>query len=144
MFTKSVYKTREAIQYVRNPFIPVGEMERSLKESDYKDVSHLTDNEKTNLAVYDSRWKKVIEARAEMEVELLDAQASWGKAILLEQEDFDGLIRKVNATVTLFLRDKWKEGQDEILYNTGKENSFNKELDIAIEKIEKYLKPYLS
>ncbi|MFA6273827.1 MAG: hypothetical protein WC662_01580 [Candidatus Paceibacterota bacterium] len=140
---KSVYKLREAIKYVRNPYISVGEMEKSLEESGLKDNKDLTKNQKTNWAVYDARWKKVSEAKTEMDIEFFEAEVSWGKDIILTQKDFKDLIGKLYGTVSMFLMGYGKEKHDEIIYDTGEEDVFTKEVDEAIEKIEDYLKFYL-
>jgi hypothetical protein len=69
-YLKAIYKIRDAIKYVRNPFISVDEMARAYKENDM-DEQDYSDNRKTNRAVYSIRWKKVIDARTDLDVELL-------------------------------------------------------------------------
>ncbi len=140
---KSIYKLREAIKYVRNPYISAGEIEKSLKDSGLEDNKDLTKNQKINWAVYDARWKKVTEAKTEMDLEFFEAEVSWGKDILLKQKDLGDLIGKLYASVTMFLRGYGQEKEDKIIYNIGEEDLFTKEVDKAIEKIEDYLKPYL-
>lgn len=143
-YLRSVYKTREAIKYVRNPAISVGEMEKSLEESGLKDNKNLTEHQKTNWAVYDARWKKVTEAKTEMDLESFEAEVSWGRDIILTQKDLDTLIRKLYATVSMFLRGYGGDKEDKLIYDIGEQDEFRKEIDEAIKKIEDYLKPYLS
>ena len=143
-YLRSVYKTREAIKYVRSPFISPGEMKKSLEESGLADNKDLTENQKTNWAVYDARWKKVTEAKTEMDLESFEAEVSWGKDIMVAQKDLDDLIRKLYATVSMFLRGYNGEKEDKIIYDIGEQDDFRKEIDEAIKKIQDYLKPYLS
>ena len=140
---RSVYKIREAIKYVRNPYISVGEMDKSLKESGLEENKDLTENQKRNWAVYDARWKKVTEAKTEMDIEFFEAEVSWGKDIILKQKKLRELIGKLYATVTMFLRGYGQEKRDEIIYDIGEEDAFSKEVDKAIEEIENFIKPYL-
>jgi hypothetical protein len=142
-YLKSVYKVREAIRYVRNPYISVGEMEKSIKDSGLEDNKDLTENQKRNWAVYDARWKKVSEAKTQMDLELFEAEVSWGKDILSKQKDLADLIGKLYATVTMFLRGYGQKQEDKVIYDIGEKDIFAKEVDEAIEKIEDHLKPYL-
>ena len=83
-YLKASLNLRNAILYVRNPFIPVSEMQEALKEHGLDSVEY-SDHVKTNIAVYSRRWKKVQEAWTNLEAELLDAETSWGLMLQILQ-----------------------------------------------------------
>lgn len=58
-YLKSVYKIRDAIKYVRNPFISIDEMAVALKDNGIENPDYSNDQQ-TNRAVYSVRWKKVM------------------------------------------------------------------------------------
>jgi len=141
-YLKSALKLRDAMKYVRNPFIPIAEMEKAFKENGIEDGNYGS-NEKTNRAVYSVRWKKVTEAATDLEAELLEAEVSWGRDAIKAQDDLDSLVRELRVIVTLFLNGTPREGEEHLIYDTGENDPFSKKINTAIEKIENYLKPYL-
>lgn len=141
-YLKAALKLRDAIKYVRNPFIPVGEMQDALKKNGL-DSEEYKDKQKTNIAVYSERWKKVTEAWTNLEAELLDAEVSWGYEARKAQINFDALIRKLFAELHMYLEGYSKKITDNIIYDTGDKDEFSKSIDDAIKEIEEFLKPHL-
>jgi hypothetical protein len=143
-YLKTALKLRDALRYVRNPFIPIEEMQSALKENGL-DSEEYTNNQKTNRAVYSVRWKKVIEAWTNMEAELLEAEVSWGIGAVNAQKSLDGLVRELRGALGLFLDGHSKVGKDgnELIYNMGEEDEFSKKIALSIKEIETFLKPYL-
>lgn len=143
-YLRAVYKIRDSLKDVRNPFISISEQEESLKKQGL-DEKKPNNFKETNRAVYSTRWQKVSEAISDLEVELREAEIIWGKEAVLVEKEFDGLIRKLRATVIMFLRGELKDikGLFEI-YDSGEGDTFNAEMDKAINKIEKYLEPHLN
>jgi hypothetical protein len=139
-YLKATLKLRDAILYVRQPFIDLAEMERAAKEQG-------VENDRKNRAVYASRWKKITEANTELEVELLEAQVSWGDEALRVSDDLMLLVRKLNTQLQFALTDVLSEHADRnIIYNHGSlddPDDFSKEVIIATQKIRDYLKPHL-
>lgn len=143
-YLRAVYRVRDAIKFVRNPFIPVEEMSVALKESGRELDS---DSQETSRAVYNLRWKKVNEAESDLKVELWEAEVSWGKEALQAEKDFHDCIVKIFVALKMYLdfdnaSERRKEDRD-LIYDLGEKDNFNKELEQAIKKIEDYLAPHL-
>jgi hypothetical protein len=92
-YLRAVYKIRDAIKFVRNPFISLGEMEQALKERGSNQST--SDHKETSRAVYSVRWKKVTEAGSDLTLELREAEVSWGK----DEKDGDSGERAVGGGV---------------------------------------------
>jgi hypothetical protein len=141
-FLKSVYKVREAVKYVRNPFIPAGEITTALKESGLGEEEY-SNQEKSNRAVYSARWKKVMDASADLNVELLDAEVSWGKDVTKTTEGFNDQVTKLYVALKMFLELREVKPERDIIYDMGETDPFNAKMTGAINKIEDFLKPHL-
>ena len=141
-YLRSVYKVRDAIKDVRNPFIPAAEITSALKDSGLSE-SDYSERKNYNAAVYSARWKKVTEAGTDVSVELLEAEVSWGKEAIEVQKDFDSSIRKLFANLKLFVDGHFLDEQRDIIYDRGDGDIFTQELNKGIQKIEEYLKPHL-
>ncbi len=142
-YLRAVYKTRDAIRYTRNPFISGGEMLAALKEEG-KNESLISDNKETNQAVYNARWKKVVEANSDLGVELIEAEVSWGKNAIDIQKDFQECLRDLFLNLKRLLREgEVDESISNIIYEGGVGDEFNKKINAAVEKIENYLRPHL-
>lgn len=143
-YLRSALKLRDAVKYVRNPFISVGEMIESLKKNGI-DSEEYKDNQKTNRAVYSERWKKVLESLADLEAEVLEAEVSWGRSAVIAQDPLNKLIRELSTILRQFLDGYSKEDKEgnELIYDIGKNDEFNKKVNLAVEEIESFLKPYL-
>lgn len=142
---RSSLKLRDAIKYVRNPFIPVEEMKSAVKEQGFNEKEY-EDNNKMNLAVYSVRWKKVQEAWTNLEVDLLEAEVSWGDEPVKISRPLTTSARKLFSAIQLYLRDKARITEDKIIYNQGSEeepDDFTIEVNRSIEDIRKFLKHHL-
>ncbi|GIV46059.1 MAG: hypothetical protein KatS3mg036_0877 [Ignavibacterium sp.] len=72
----AVYKSRDYVKLVRNPFMDGGEISQAFKEKN-EDVPHHQDAKygvKVDRAVYSMRWNKLNEALSELKIELLEAE----------------------------------------------------------------------
>lgn len=143
-YLRAIYKVRDAIKFVRNPFIPAEEMGAALKESG-KEVN--TGSHETSRAVYNLRWKKVNEAESDLKVELWEAEVSWGKNAIQAEKDFHTCIVKIFVALKMHLDfdnsgERSREDRD-LIYDLGEEDKFNKEIEQAIKKVEDYLAPHL-
>ncbi|NCS98971.1 hypothetical protein GW764_02170 [Candidatus Parcubacteria bacterium] len=141
-YLKAVYKVRDAIKYVRNPFISVEEMTKAYEENNINDPD-FSDNRKTNRAVYSVRWEKVIDARTDLDVELLEAEVIWGKKAIEVASNLNAQITKLYVSLKFFLEERKVKPDRDIIYDMGDEDKFNPELNKAIEEIEELLKPHL-
>ncbi len=147
-YLKSVLKLRDAIKIVRNPFIPVGEMENALKENGLS-INELNDKNAVNRSVYSLRWKNVQDAWTNFEEILTEAEISWKDEPVKAQKDLDILIRELRSVIWLFVNypddfRKELEQKSRMLYGTHDESDeFAKKINEEIEKIRNFLKKYL-
>ena len=141
-YLKAVYKIRDAIKYVRNPFISIDEMAVALKENGIEKPDY-SNNQQTNRAVYSIRWKKVMEARTNLDVELLEAEVLWGKVAVDVVDDLNARINKLYVSLKMFLEERNIKPDRDIIYDMGDQDTFNHEVKKAIKKIEFFIKPHL-
>lgn len=141
-YLRSVYKLRDAMRGVRNPFISSDEMFAALKDSGLEE-SDFENRQKTNRAVYARRWDRVVSATSDLEVELLEAEVSWGKEAVNIQSDLDANKRKLYSSVKMFLEGHYLDDQDEMIYDMGEGDKFGEKVNAAVLKIEQYLKKFL-
>lgn len=147
-YLKGVLKIRDSIRIVRNPFIPVGEMQIALEKQGFKSDEY-ENKERVNRSVYSLRWNKIQEALTSFEEILIEAEISWGHEAVSIQKDLDKLIRELRSVVWLFINysnDFYKKGIENhnLLYGTHDENDeFAKKINAEIEKIRNFLKKYL-
>ncbi|MFA7350636.1 MAG: hypothetical protein WC009_07730 [Methylotenera sp.] len=155
---KCAYRLREAIKGVRNPVMWGNEMptppESEASKMSKEQVKHY------GLAnAYQKRWDKVTEVRTDLQTEMLEAEAIWGRVIYekfepifkLQQE----LFSSVHAYVSVCNPNESEQSraayqgimkkQRDILYDLTSENpdEFTQDINRAIEEIESFLKPHL-
>lgn len=140
-YLRAVYKIRDAIKFVRNPFIPIEEINAALKERG-NDESPANHNESTR-AVYSLRWKKVVEAGSDLDIELREAEISWGRGAVDIEKDFEGCINTLFVSLKMFAEFEDVPPERDIIYDSGEEDEYNKKLKAAMLKIENYLTPHL-
>jgi hypothetical protein len=144
-YLRASLSLRNAILYVRNPFISVSEMQTALKEHGFESEEY-KDTVKTNMAVYSRRWKKVQDAWADLEAELLDAEVSWGTDAVNASNSLIGLTKELFAALQMYIDGHREKIKDELIYNQGSPDNpdeFSKKIASAIEEIKEFLKPHL-
>lgn len=156
---KATYRLRDALQTVRNPLIPAGEIDSAIKEMQIDIKSPEERFGKAVIgAVYQQRWKYVQECYQALEVEALEAETLWGpgarEAILAIRENVNSLL----AALHLYLRDEMQPHGHRILDDAGRESverivfsmssnpaedKYLGKLEAAIGQIEKIVRPRL-
>lgn len=155
---KRTYLLRDAFMRVRSPFMfatempkppTVGDRVPTREEERYYGVSE----------AYQARWNRVIEARTELQSELLEAEVLWGKEAI---KDFEPLF-KLQGELLLAIqhlvfmldpalsyefkqaRDKVQSKRRDIVYeNLGDDDDkFNNDVAASLSKIEARFKPHL-
>lgn len=140
-YLRAVYKVRDAIKYVRNPFISSEEIFSAFKESGLNEVDY-NNQQKSNRAVYSLRWKKVIEAISDLDVELLEAEVLWGKEVVELKESLNLCINELFFNLKRFLEEGNRREFHDVIYDVDN-GIFTKKVNEAVEKIETYIKPHL-
>jgi hypothetical protein len=143
-YLKTALQLRDAIKFVRNPFISLGEMEVALKENGLGSEEY-QNKDKMNRAVYSMRWKKVMDAQTNLEAELLEAEVSWGVSAVDAQKSLNLLVRELYAAISLYLGGHSKLDTDGnmLIYDIGETDKFNIKMLGAVKEIEVFLKPHL-
>ncbi|MFO0780469.1 MAG: hypothetical protein U0519_01045 [Candidatus Gracilibacteria bacterium] len=146
-YLRAVLKLRDSLKFVRNPFIPLGEMQEALKENGF-DSDDFKDREKVNRAVYSSRWSKVQEVWTDLEAILIEAEISWGNQAVAVEKDLDKLVRELKGAIWFFLNSgeniNPNDRKHKLIYGSYDDNDeFSKEVDCGIDKVRNFLKKYL-
>ncbi len=144
-YLKAALVLRDALEYVRNPFISSSEMQKSLKEQGL-DPEEYRDNIKTNQAVYSERWKKVQVASTNLEAELLEAEVSWGSEATKAANALNASVRQLSIALSLYINGQRQKIQDELIYNQGtleKPDVFSEKVSKAVVEIREFLRPHL-
>jgi len=153
---RGVFKVRDALQSVRNPFISSGEFLLAAREAgrDPNSSSAFSDPLSQEL-VYDRRWKAVAAAQAELQIELLEAEVLWGAPI----RDLDLQLRKPVAELYVamvqYLRalsspphpgsrhEELIEKRIVTLNFAGEADDFTTTINHAVDGFQTFLKPRL-
>ena len=147
---RSTYKLRDAIKYVRNPFISVEEQASAAKEVGSEKVG----GSQAIFDVYSVRWQKINTATSDLEAEGIEAEVLWGKPAVEVQKDFWDCVRKLYINLNYHLKarkdpeiyGRLARDSRDIIYATDPANendSFSLEIKAAVSKIEEFLKPHL-
>ncbi len=152
----AVYKIRNAIYTVRQPFKPAGEIYSALKDGGYEEKDILDENRNVNIrnidgrtvdkAVYVSRWKVVDEANAAFEVEYMEAEAMWGKEINDVLKDFIKCRTDLYIAIRLLIEIEKRDEENMAIisgYQNDDKDEFGKRLTAEVNNIENYLRQYL-
>ena len=141
---KAAYKLRNALSYVRNPWIPLAESIAALEAMGYSKDDY-SDHRKSNGAVYTRRWEKVKEASADLDLEALEAEVSWGNEAAALLTGLYRLRGRLLQHVDRFIQnDEHLQADRDVLYEHGEDDSYTKEVQAAISKFEDYLRPHLN
>lgn len=155
---RAVYKVREAIHIVRNPFMSAGEISQAMKEENIEGNPLLDPsvNARSQGATYQKRWNKIREALADLELNTLEAEALWGHEVSEKLKPLRKCVSTLSANIQMYLRrlekppreDKAEtlEKIDQVIYGFSEDsdtNPFTAEIVKAVSEIEDYLRPRL-
>jgi len=155
---RATYKVRESIAWVRNPFESVAEISQALKDSniegDYNNNPRIRARKEG--AVYENRWRKVQEALIDLDSVALEAEAIWGDKVSACLKPLRTSVSTLAFTITSYLQtlerpndnlgSEYSKYLEKIIYDwpdESNENTFSKELSIAVNIIEEFLRPRL-
>lgn len=155
---KITYRLRDAIKGVRNPIMWRGETPFP-EGDDGRLASMAMRNFYGESREYQKRWSNVAEVRADLQTELLEAEALWGQEIhdlfepifKLQNELFvavDLQLTVCDPSEPLHIRNSRQNAirkRRDVMYEiTGEtEDEFTTEMTCAIKSIETFLKPHL-
>ena len=155
---KAVYALRDALERVRSPLITSAEMANALQETG-TEVEPSADNARaaTNNAVYQVRWRPVVEAYQALELEALEAEALWGRElrdlILQLKANVNSLLSALDLILrhqaypdTNILDHATHEVFSRIIYrqsNDPAQDKYSQELNQQVASIEERVRPHL-
>jgi hypothetical protein len=152
---RSVYQFRDSIRGVRSPIVWPSEMQSDTKGETGQQIQ---DRFAGISFAYERRWRAVIEASANLEVDLLESEILWDstlknecKALWSLQGELyaylDVWLRAQDSSYSVDLRLSYQEtlkSMRSIIYERqNQDDDFSNEISKAIVKIEDVLKPHL-
>lgn len=150
---KAVYRVRDAIRMVRNPLQSSEEIAAAVKEEGPSIPQYLSDDYKIQQAIYSFRLKRASEAFSDLQVELLEAQVSWGTEAVIALQPLQACVLKLQSTIRRHLRRLLPHGaltparaeEVEIILYVDEElqDPFSIEIGEAVEQAERFLQPHL-
>jgi hypothetical protein len=150
---RAVYRVRDAIRMIRDPMQSSEEIAHAVKEEGPSIPQHLTDDYKIQQAIYSFRLRNANDAFSDLQVELLEAQVSWGAEAVAAIEPLQNCALTLRSAIRRHLRRLLRHGEltaaraeelDMILsVNDDRQDPFSEEIREAVEKAEKFLQRHL-
>jgi hypothetical protein len=147
---------RDAIRVVRSPFISGGEIAEAYKLAGKEiPTSHSPEGESL---VYKQRWEPLRKARVELHLDLLEAEAIWGKEVPALEGKLNECIVKLFSAIEMHLYDtnnprvdasrdvEEAERRMGILYQHGDQSTddaYQKNLLEVVDLFEMFFRPKL-
>ena len=155
---KNVYRVRDAVHAVRNPFMPASEMPPPPESESFLYTAEMRRYYGVAEA-YQRRWSKVDEAWIELKADLLEAEAVWGAEVHEKVKPFEALQRELAHQIRTYLRsidprdssetrlslEGQLRKQRDIMYSSSESEKdvFSEDVKVAIRRIESFVKPHL-
>jgi hypothetical protein len=154
---RAAFNVRDAIRFARNPFQMGGEIERAVKEAGIDiDPDSAAFRAKSQAAVYQGRLKKVDQTMSELEIELTEAEVSWGHEIKNRVKPLRECIGKLVSQIWLYTynlehpEDKSDTNERktirDVIYLQSEDpnkDTFATEVNKAVDNIAEFLTPHL-
>jgi hypothetical protein len=134
-----VYKLRDAIQYVRQPFLSSAEAQGAQGDVPWQ------------ITAYENRWKGVREALIELQAALLESEVLWGNTVSEITAKLNPHIGLLHEAVFAFAESKrdqryateFTSEHRTTLYARGPSDAYNTGLQAIIGEFECYVRPHL-
>jgi hypothetical protein len=157
---RAVFKVRDQIAFVRNPFVPVAETMEAYRAAgiDPAEVDPLKDRERAAQLVYQKRWQPLAAAVSDLSVEILEAEVLWGKSSRDLETELRRLVAELSTAITLYLRDahtqhynpeRAREAAERfekwfaVVYGGITDDAFASRVEAVVERFEAMLRPHL-
>jgi hypothetical protein len=154
---RCVYRVRDSIRIIRNPVQGSDEVVQALKEiaQSSQVTRHVDETLKIQQTVYNLRWQKMNEALSDLQVELLEAEVSWGTNAVVVVEPLHKCVRKLALATSRHLRRFLPHGAltperaeelDHVIFEDISEpehDQFFLEVKEAVDLAEEFLQPHL-
>ncbi|ORT52207.1 hypothetical protein ST37_02415 [Vibrio sp. qd031] len=150
----ATYKLRDSLKLVRSPWIhghefpddyPLNMSERT-PDIEAKAFAH----------IYTNRWKPVVEALQNFDVQSLEGEALWGSASRDKTNEMRQCARNLQVSIEAFIHNKAENNEDfksnkefkksieaDVWGTESEDNKLTQQINAAVENLEKELRPYL-
>jgi len=151
---RAVFEVRTQISSVRNPVMWPGEVEAAKTGEGAPDSEGSEKFQSQSATVYSYRWSRLVSARTQLSVELLEAEVLWGKVIREPEKLLARCIGDLWIAVHRHLSEgtrfqvketseQW-DARQQILYEDDPEtNEFTRRVDGAVAEFERLLRPHI-
>jgi hypothetical protein len=150
---RAVYQVRDEIRAVRNPVVFPGEAMLARQEAGIEGGTPLIVGEDI-VAVYDSRWRQLVMATSNLEVESLEAEVLWGKDVIARLKPLKDCVAKLRTNLNRYidaildshtsrLKSEIEEIKEIIHWHEPAEDRFTGEITDAIRNFEEFIRTYL-
>lgn len=148
---RSAYKLREAIRWVRSPFMSSGEMAAAMKAAGLAQTPQNTADDQAEELAYQARWDKVVATQVEFAAEVLEAEALWGPLIREQSEKLGACTGELNWALNQWVSrgkraitpDREQKIMDTIYDVQGVSSDFSHRLNAAFGGLEEIIRPHL-
>lgn len=155
---KSIYRVRDSIKMVRNPFMGQPEIEAALRQLTENTAEGNVTRQITEATIlaYNIRWGKLADNLRELEVECLESEVFWKREVHELVQPLHDAINELHSALRKYLRERddravySAEDIEEIErivfgFSFEQENdAFAKRVQAAIIETEKFLSPNYS
>jgi hypothetical protein len=132
-----VYRLRDAVESVRHPYLESSEATESDTGIPWE------------IAAYEARWQRVVEAETRLQVFIYEARILWGESITGIADELRGTVTSLYAVLMQYAEDVRNETHDlsakerEVLYSRGIDDGFRNRMTTAVEQFERFVRPHL-
>lgn len=151
---RAVYRLRDALDDVRNPFMSAGELAgaRATLGSDEAGKNEAENLNDSTIAAYQVRWESARKAVAELQVELVEAEVLWGQEAKASMEPLRHCWVNLFSHLQFHLRGlsgrppsaALADKVDKTVFaSLGEDDVYAAELRAAVEKAENLIRPKL-
>jgi hypothetical protein len=155
---RAVFRVRDQIAFVRNPFVPVGEVLEAYKAAgvDTTDLDLSRDDRRRDELVYQQRMLPLASALSDLSVEILEGEVLWGPSVRTYETQLRQVVGELSGSLHLYIRDTHTKHRDEekamarlertsaVVFGTGDaDDAFYQKVVAIVAGFEALLVPHL-
>ena len=109
---RAVYKVREQLAVCRSPLYTSGEYPSGYPTTESSQLEQAHEEARAWGHIYQNRWKPVVDALQELDVQTLEAEALWGQDIRVLAERLRTCCFTIRVAMEAIIEDKAHQGRD--------------------------------
>ena len=156
-----LYRLNDEIRNVRNPFVSSSEQEHALSEEDKESYNKNQYSDDIRFKGYsgaiEKRWSKMVDAKQKLYPLLVESDVLWGEELSNLLKPINKKIFELQSALTdnLVMRNpktpntrrnnisERRQKRQDIIFESGDEDVFKKDIDAILDATIEYLKPKL-